>query len=54
MLGMLDASTDATSAALYGSLAGALHGVDAIPAAWMQSLAVHATLPELTRQLTAY
>lgn len=54
MLGILQVSADATAAALYGSLAGAVHGVDAIPAAWARALEVHATMPALARQLTSY
>lgn len=42
-----------TTAAIYGQLAGAFYGVEAIPAAWRAQLAEHALLESLADQLLA-
>lgn len=53
MLGILEHSDDSTTAALFGSLAGARYGLDAIPSAWLQSLTVRERCASIAQQLAA-
>ena len=51
-LGAVNLGADAdTTAAICGQIAGALHGVDAIPAGWLGKLAMRERIEEMADHL---